>query len=311
MLGLFNTAAKQIIRTNWAKPILAFLHQTFNKKLVYLGLPDEQALDIMAWIDHLEAVYAFQCREYPKPSEPTQSRQAVLALEKVCLSLNRKGQLTDFQIFDGYLEEVILRGFDNSPTRKDVLIQDIVTVYNLDFCSQIASPLEYRDREGNKKVAYKFSAVKRLLEIQSELQVASKKFILFLTIHCSYSGGEFSNFMQNPPDSDLREYIESVEKLPKGAKAPYLLKAFVYHSLKNYFTAQHFLPEFLPVLHYKGDNDSPMLFFTVIGTQIEDKGGSALPLQRPEEYLGGSFIGIDEQATFINHMELNTFTNNN
>lgn len=299
----FSSEAKKIIRSQWAKPLLAFLHDTLGKKLFYLGLPDSQAFDIHEWIDYLDVVYAFQCRDYPKPSDSGQSREKIIELENVGLALNRRGKLSDFQVFDGYIEEVILRGYDNSPTPKEFIQNEIVTVYNLDFCSQIASPITYLDKKGNVQTAYKFNAVRKLMEMQMSMMPSSKKFVMFLTIHCSYSGEEFTNFQSNPPVG-VKPYIDATSKLTKGKKAPYWLKAFVYHSLVNFFTTYCFIPEFLPVVHYSGDNDNPLLFFTIVGTQDSNQGGVSLPLQSLDEFLNGKFVSVDVNETLVNNTVL-------
>ena len=196
MPELFNTKAKQIIRRDWAKPILSYLRDTLGKKLIYLGLPDVEAHDVKEWLDYLDKVYAFQCREYPKPSNSSQSRESVLALEETLRTLERIQKLSTYDVYDGYIEEVVLRGYDNSPDVKEFLSEEVVTVYNLDFCGQVTSPLEYIDKKGNKQQAYKFDAIKRLMNIQADLPFPSKKFVLFLTLHCSYDGKELESFQK-------------------------------------------------------------------------------------------------------------------
>jgi hypothetical protein len=301
MPELFNTQPKQIIRREWAKPILSYLHDTLGKKLVYLGLPDVEAYDVKEWLDYLDRIYAFQCREYPKPSNSSQSREKVLALENTLRTFERKQQISTYDVYDGYIEEVVLRGFDNTPDTKEFLLEDAVTVYNLDFCGQVTSPIEYTDKKGNKQQAYKFDAIKRLMSVQADLPFPSKKFVLFLTLHCSYDGKEFENFQNHPPNKDVRDYIEPTRSLSKGNRAPYSVKAFVQHNLTQFFTHNNFIPEFLPVIYYKGDNNHPLLFFTVIGTQVPSSSGVATPLQRISEVLYGKFVSVSNEDTFINN----------
>jgi hypothetical protein len=301
---MFNTQAKQIIRKDWAKPILAYLHDILGKKLIYLGLPDTEAHDVTEWLEYIDRVYAFQCREYPKPSHANQSREKVLALENTLRTFERKQQISTYDVYDGYIEEVVLRGYDNTPDVKEFFLEDVVTVYNLDFCGQVSSPIEYTDREGNKQQAYKFDAIKRLMSVQADLPFLSKKFVLFLTLHCSYDGKEFENFQRNPPNQDINAYIQPTFSMTKGNKAPYWVKAFVYHNLTQFFTINHFIPEFLPVIHYKGDNNSPLMFFTVIGTQIPGSSGVATPLQKISDVLYGKFVSVNEENILVNNEEL-------
>src|SRR5258706_7197132 len=110
----YSTIAKRTIRSNWAKPILAYLHDRLGKKLFYLGLCSPLAHDIVEWLEHPDKVFAFQCRDYPSPSAWNQPRTAILELEELLLALERERKLSTFEVFDGYLEEVVLRGYDNS-----------------------------------------------------------------------------------------------------------------------------------------------------------------------------------------------------
>lgn len=301
---MFNTQAKQIIRKDWAKPILAYLHEALGKKLIYLGLPDTEAHDVIEWLDYLDRVYAFQCREYPKPSHANQSREKVLALENTLRTFERRQQISTFDVYDGYIEEVVLRGYDNTPDFKEFFLEDAVTVYNLDFCSQVSSPIEYTDRKGNKQQAYKFDAIKRLMSVQAELPFPSKKFVLFLTLHCSYDGKEFQLFHDNPPNQDVKTYMQPTGVLSKKDKAPYWVKAFVHHNLTQFFTINHFIPEFLPVVYYKGGNDHPLLFFTVIGTQVPGASGVANPFQKISDVLYGKFVSVNESGILLNNDDL-------
>ncbi len=298
----FNTQAKSVIRTLWAKTILSFLHQKMGKKLFYLGLPSEEALDIKEWLEHLRIVYAFQCREYRKMSDESQSRDKVLELENFLISLERKKSLENFEVFDGYMEEVILRGYDNSPTPKDYSQHDVVTVYHLDYCNSITSPLKFVDKNGDVKEAYKFDALKKLVEMQAVLPFPSKKFVLFLTLHCSFNDANTSNFRDEPPEN-YKKYFADISRLNKKAKAPYLLKAFVHYNLSQFFTTNNFLPEFLPVIHYVGNGNHSLLFFTVVGTQVEAKAGIPTSLQRTDEFLNRRFLSI-EQNTLSNNTNL-------
>lgn len=81
---------KRAIREKWSKPLIKFVHDVLGHKLTYLGLPSPDAHDIVEWIDYIDYVIAFQCREYPKPSSVTQPEDAVLKLEDKLRELERK-----------------------------------------------------------------------------------------------------------------------------------------------------------------------------------------------------------------------------
>ena len=294
-MNKFNSENKKIIRTNWAKPLVSYIKDTLNKKLFYLGLPDTEAHDIVEWLEYIDTVYAFQCREYPLPSSPEQSRNKVLALENTLRILERKRQLTTFDVFDGYIEEVILRGFDNSPTIKEFVQQEVITLYNLDFCGQITSPIEFKDRSGNLQKAYKFDAIGRLLDLQKQITFPNKKFLMFLTLHCSYDGKELSNFIATPPSSDIQQYLSKTSHLSKGEKAPYLVKAFVSYFMLHFFAANEFIAEILPIIYYIGDNKHPILFFTILGTNVQNKSaGGVVHYQNLKNILNCPFVEIND-----------------
>jgi hypothetical protein len=305
MPARFNTPPKQSIRTDWAKPILSFLRYQMNKKLFYLGLPSEEALDIKAWLEHIDKVYAFMCRNYKKPSHPSQDRKTVIELDNYLRSLQRRREISSYQVFDGFMEEVVLRGEDNSPEKKPFTIDDVVTVYNLDYCNSLTSPLKYVDKLGNHVEAYKFNAIKTLMNMQAAVPTAyAKKFILFLTIHCSYFERNPGDF-QEPLPEEYSDYLQVIEQLPTPKeKAPYLLKAYSFYNLTSFFITNNFLPEFLPVIHYIGNGGQPLLFITVVGTQIPNQPGNPRPLQKRDDFLRGKFISVGNDGNFINNTDL-------
>jgi hypothetical protein len=295
-MNKFNSESKKLIRTHWAKPILNYIKNSFDKKLFYLGLPDAEAYDIFEWLEFIDTVYAFQCREYPKPSKPEQNREKILALENTLRGFERKRQLSNFDVFDGYIEEVVLRGFDNSPTIKEFSQQEVVTLYNLDFCGQVTSPLVYHDRNGNLQKAFKFDAISRLLDLQKQITFPNKKFILFLTLHCSYNGKELTDFLDNP-DTDIKKFLSQTSKLTKGKKSPYYVKAFVSHFMRQFFASNNFIAEFLPTIYYLGDSNAPILFFTALGTQAKSKSaGGLVHYQNINDVLNCPFVEINDDG---------------
>ena len=305
MPSRFNTLAKQSIRTNWAKPILSFLQGERNKKLCYLGLPSEDALDIKAWLEHLDTIYAFICRDYKAPSHPDQDRSSIIKLDAYLRELERRRLISFYEIFDGFMEEVVIKGFDNSPREKPFTIGDVVTVYNLDYCNALTSPVKFVDRDGNRQKGYKFEAIKLLMDKQAEIVTdRPKKFLFFLTIHCSYQIRNPKDFPVDLPE-EYADYLAMVNALPNDkAKAPYLLKAHAFFNLSNFFVENNFLPEFLPVIHYIGNGNHPLLFFTVVGTQTEDDDIGEQALQTRDDFLNGKFISIGDQGDFVNNADL-------
>ncbi len=277
MARTFNSKAKSLIRNKWSKPLLKFISKRFKKKLIYLGLPSPAAEDIDDWIEYIDEVIAFQCREYAKPSNINQSREEIVKLEEKLNEYERKGQINSFTVYDGYIEEVILKGIDNF--HKEFTQSNTIKVYNLDFCNSITSPIEFTDKEGNVKSAYKFNAVKKLLRIQSELEENQQEFILFLTIHASFKGEELQDFINNPDTNEHEELINKYNSECGVKKNSRILRLFVIDTLQNFFRENCFVPHFLPTILYKGLKNTPLLHFTVIGLREKSEVGRATWVQ--------------------------------
>ena len=247
-----DTLRKKIIRKQWCKTLIKFINEKLNYELISLGLPGPQALDLLEWIESIDQVIAFQCRDYPNPSSVDQPREEVLKLEAKLRDFEREGKLATFSLYDGYIEEVVLRSKDINGDEFNQ--NDVVTIYNLDFCNGITVPLEVIDDEGNLQECYKSDAIKKLLEIQRDIssKVRSKKFVMFLTIHSGFWHEEKKKFITQTESEHLRKYFLKISSLKANAKRIRLLKAYIFDTLKSYFCNYGFTPEFLPVIYYKG-----------------------------------------------------------
>jgi hypothetical protein len=288
----FGTANKNFIRQQWNKPIIKFLLKKVNEKLIYIGLPSPEADDITHWLEHIKSVIAFQCREYGKPSAPNQTRESILKLEDFLRTLERQGKIEDYIVYDGYLEEVVLKGYDNSPNEIEFNTDRFITLYNLDFCNDIASPIEYVDKNGDTQKIYKFNAIQRLLEIQKSLSKVSNKFIFFLTVHCSYNGKELQDFINNPPDESTRDYIKQYLKLKGNKKNAEIVRLFVCKNIQTYFKANSFSHHILPVIKYQGINDTPLLHFAVLGVHSNPTAEGVANYQSLDKIIKQQFITI-------------------
>ncbi len=299
MAKSFNTKAKSLIRNKWGKPILKFLSKRLDKKLLYLGLPSPEAEDINDWIDFIDEVIAFQCREYGKPSDISQSREEIELLEKKLNKYERQGLLNTFTVYDGYIEEVVLKGVDN--ISKVFNQSKTIKVYNLDFCNSITSPIEYTDQYGNVKTAFKFNAVQKLLRLQSELEQKQQQFVLFLTIHASFNGKELQDFIDNPDTKEHKELIKRYNTKTGVDKKARILRLFVIDALQNYYRENHFVPHFLPTILYKGLKGTQLLHFTVLGFKEEQKVGRTSWFQSIGEICNQKLITTkDEFFQLIN-----------
>lgn len=291
---------KQIIRQKWAKVLLALIQQRLQSKLVYLGLPGIKALDILAWIDHLDKVIAFQCNEYEGRADET-SKSDIEHLTGVLNTLEASEKIKSYQLYQGYIEDVIITGIDENGAFYSQ--GDFITVYNLDFCNTLTSPRKVVDNKGNISNYFKLDVIKKLLDIQEKLQqVNGNKFIMFLTVN--------SNFLEDNMDSianaEIKKYKKIIAKITKPAvREVRLLKAYTFHHVTEHFKAHNFDVEFLPPIFYegssypnknKGGKKDPhmMLTFTILGTKMK-AGASATP-QNIQSFLESKFIFANDTA---------------
>lgn len=288
---------KHIIREKWCKPLLYQIYKKLGYKLVYLGLPSIQALDILSWLEYLDKVIAFQCRKYPEPSHPNQPKDNIYKLNSILSELEKRGAIRTYSLFDGYIEEVVLRGLDNSGS---IFSQnDVVTVYNLDFCNSITVPAPIVDGFGNIVTKnYKLDAICKLLEYQRDVSSNgySKKFIMFLTVHSLFWKSEVEKLIGRIDSDTFRSYIwdltelYSKEKISEQDKNIRLLKLYIFHVLKNHFCDREFIPEFLPPIYYQGYGKEWLTTFTIVGTFHKTPAASAPFFQDTNNFLKNKFL---------------------
>jgi len=299
MAKTFNTPSKNKIRKDWNLPLIKKIKEQTNKKLVYLGLPSPDADDIFEWIDYVDKVIAFQCREYPKPSDPSQSKKDIDELEAKLNLLETQGKISTFAIYDGYIEEVLLRGRDIS--NNQYTQSDVITLYNLDYCNSLSAPIDYLDNAGNLKKGYKFEAIDKLLEFQKNININSKKFILFLTVKCDYYEPEMESLIGDGCGQNLKKIHAQYESIDciieKNARK---LRSYAIQNIETYFSSKGFIPEFLPTINYNGlplprsKKDTILLHFTVLGTQMQEAAGKAPFYQNVEDLIKQNFIYIKD-----------------
>jgi len=302
----FNSTHKLLIRDKWNKSIIRFLSKNEKQKLIYLGLPSTAAEDILTWLDYIDEIIAFQCRIYGKPSSPSQERDSIEKLDELLRKLERSSKINGYVLYDGYLEEVILKGYDNSPKSINFSVSKVVTLYNLDFCNKISSPIEYVNKKGLLKKAYKFQAISKLLELQRNLISESEKFLLFLTVHCSYDGPELQNFIDNPPNNDIKNLIGKYSQLSGNQKNERIIRLFVVGTIKKHYETNGFTPKFLPVIRYSGLGGTPLLHFAILGIRKELKGGVVQVYQKLADITNQRFLNI-ESNEFINSSDIFEF----
>ncbi|WP_418514099.1 hypothetical protein [Corallibacter sp.] len=300
MIESFSSEHKVAIRKNWNLPLIKFLSKREEKKLIYMGLPSPQAEDIKEWIEYLESIVAFQCRNHKESSSPEQSREQVEILEEFLRTLERQNKINNYVVYDGFLEEVIIRGFDNSPQQIEFIVNNFIPLYNLDFCNKISSPIEFTDREGNLKTAYKFDAIKELLSFQRKWSKTSNKFIFLLTVHGSFDGKELEHFLNNPKTSENAELLKKYYQLSGIEKNERIIKLFVVQYIKEQFESFGFTPNILPVIRYNGLGGTPLLHFAILGSMHDTKAGITEVYQSISDIINCKFVNIDENGNFTN-----------
>ena len=261
-------------------------------------MPSPLTQDVKEWIEYIDKVIAFQCDDDRYPNAFQDLYTALKALED-------KQQISTFNAFNGYLEDVVLQGYDESADTQIFELNEVITLFNLDFCNSIDSPREITDKEGNIKKVYKFDAVNKLLEIQKSLSSVSTKFILYLTVQCSYKGGELAEYLKY---SDHSEYVSETKlALNSHEFNARIVRLFVIDTLSNYFKTYDFTPKFFPTIYYEGDKGIPLLHFTVIGSKNQGA-GSAIWYQDIKALVRNKFITIENNAIVKKESELVTET---
>src|SRR5436190_16206930 len=262
---------KQIIRKKWAKSLLELTTKKLKSKFVYLGLPGIKALDVLEWLEHIEKVVAFQCNQYGG-KELDDGSDDINELLTLLNKLETQEKIKSFQLYRGYIEDVVIRGIDDAGAFYTQ--NDFITVYNLDFCNTLTSPRKLADEKGKVLEYYKLDVIKRLLEFQDKITSPPKnKFIMFLTVN--------SNFIEENIDSiknsSIVNYKKMISKISKpAARQIRLLKAYTYHHISEHFNKNNFNVEFLPPIFYQGSaypnvdkggkmENHMMLTFTILG----------------------------------------------
>ena len=266
-------ARKPVIRTKWCLPQINLLFKLLRKKLIYIGLPGIEALDVIAWIDYLDKVIAFQCSEYKEGSSKKQID--VIQLDNILEKLEREDKIKSSIVYQGFIEDIIMGGLSE---RGQIYSQnEFLKIYNLDFCSNISTPREIRNGKGKITYYNKLQVIEQLLNYQQEAPTEMKgsKFIMYLTVNSNIFNGNVSKIK----DKVFTDYFKRLNQITKAeVKAIRFMKAYCFHEISNLFEQYRFKAEFLPPIFYMGssypnqnrgskDQHHRMMTFTVLGTR--------------------------------------------
>ena len=267
----FNTPAKRAVREEWNTPLLRFLNIQYGFRYRYMGLPGVDLLDLKLWRDLIDEVVAFEVpvKSYGRNKDGRRNIRQLRA--------NLSAEGFNARAYFGSMEEVILLRRD-----RDGLVysqNDLVTLYNLDFCDEISSAV---DTPTAGKQSWRFDAIRQILLDQKgcyDIDPSPGYFVLLLTIRDQIRVDKLLSEFSDP-QADSKEYWDScLQSHPWPANGEILgshtwsLKTFIHDRMRKWFGAPNISALFFPMLKYEGtpikigspvSKPSPMLHMMVL-----------------------------------------------
>ena len=286
----FDNPGKKTVREAWNTPLLRFLNSEYGFRYRYMGLPGVELLDLQLWRDWVDEVVAFETRAKPNRRD-TGGRRNVLALRTKMRELGFNGNA-----YLGPMEEVVIlrRDQDGLPYMQN----NLVTLYNLDFCDEISSPVE--TLESGRQV-WRFEAIRQILRDQEachDPELGAGYFLILLTIRDQMGVNKLIEYFTEP-FADSRHYwdlCQAAYPLPsKGfilGEHSWSLKTLIHDQLRKWFGNPNVSALFFPVTKYSGtpihfgqDDEfpSPMLHVMIL-CRFGDR-TVATPLFLPDQFL--------------------------
>ncbi len=278
-----ESPAKRLVRETWDTPLLRHLHEQYGFRYRYMGFPGTELVDVRLWRDMLDEVIAF---ELPAPTGD--QRAYITALRRNLQTLGIRN-VTYF----GSLEEVVIlrKDLDGIDYRQE----NLITLYNLDFCDEIASRVDTRD--GPK--AWRFEALRTIVQDQHECFRRSDGppfFIMLLTVRNQIHAGQAHSFLRPrnlvAEAHRYRGVCERTKRIPSRGillgQHGWALKTFLYNTLRSYFGAPNVSALFFPLVKYMGTPvsrqiPSPMLHWIIL-CRFGNREHAA-PAFYPDDYL--------------------------
>ena len=292
--------AKNAVRLKWDTPLLQYLHDTYGFKYRYMGLPGVDLIDVRLWQHMIEEVIAFE------PPDQSPSRRD--AIQKLRTNMRKFG--ISGNAYYGSLEEVVILGVDNDGQKYSQ--NNLVTLYNLDFCDEIASRIETKER-GER--IWRFEAIRQILRDQEACyhkDRANKYFILMITFRNQIASNKIRSLLQNAQLlAEVDAFCQvgnSHVPLPMENQAligthAWSLKAFLYNLLCGNFTNPHISALFFPLVLYLGTPvkvthpvktilPSPMLHLVVLCKFADVEAASHIT--HPKGFIRSSSIEVSD-----------------
>ena len=292
----FNTPHKKCIRQYYNKLLIRRLKEIFDCKIIYYGLPSPEAEDVETWIEYISYVVAFQCRDYNAISDPDQPTDEVDKLIQKLNMWESAGKIDGYIVYDGYIEEVLFRGYDNTASGSiDYAHDEHITLFNLDFCNSITSPQDYITKEGEKVTKYKLEVIDKILEYQVGVSKEADKFVLFLTVSADYKGEDLKDYY-----AVHRQELIKYNELENSSRQRLTLKCFIEENLYSQISAKKYIPQFLPTIFYEGIKGKNMMQFAVMCISPQEKKKTA-----------GIYVNNQTLQDVINTLPIRPDTENN
>ena len=303
MRNPFDNHGKRTVRESWNTPLLRFLNSEYGFRYRYMGLPGIELLDLQLWRDWIDEVVAFETRARPNLRDQD-GRRNVQALRTKMRQFGFNGRA-----YFGSMEEVVIlrRDQDGSPYTQN----NLVTLYNLDFCDEISSPVE--TLESGRQV-WRFEAIRQILRDQEachDPELGAGYFLILLTVRDQIGVDKLlEHFVE--PFADSRQYWDLCQAacpLPSEGyilgKHSWSLKTLIHDQLRKWFGNPNVSALFFPVTKYSGtpinfgqENElpSPMLHIMVL-CRFGDMTVST-PLFLPCQFLNAvSSVRANEDGT--------------
>jgi len=290
---------KRVVREQWDTPLLKHLHESHGVRYRYLGLPGTDLIDVKLWRNMIDEVIAFE-----PPDDAATGRTAITDLRRNMRKAGIPGRA-----YCGSFEEVVLlrKDFDG----EDYLQNQIVTLYNLDFCNEIGSAVQ--TREGGKRV-WRFEAIRQVLRDQFACYQGMggpSHFILMLTVRNQIGARKIREYLRpSMLQGDARAFYKkcsAARAIPTQGSLigshSWALKTLLHNMLRNYFGTPNFSGLFFPQVLYRGTRvrirggggflESPMLHWLVLCRFGDVETPS--PEFWPDEYLSRASVAVQNE----------------
>ena len=246
-----DSIAKQAVRERWNTPILRHLHTQYGLNYRYVGLPGVNLIDVELWKDMIEEIVAFEVKARPRRNDLGGRRNILLMKQNLAkLSIPSRA-------YFGPMEQVICmrQDADGIPYTQT----NLVTLFNLDFCDEIASKIETPE---HGKQVWRFAAIRQIFQDQAECFTRTKEnsvFVILLTCRNQIGAHKLLEFLNDQLFADTETYLNMAggrNAIPAngillGSHA-WALKGYLYDQFRQYMSNPHLSSVFFPLVKYTG-----------------------------------------------------------